>query len=511
MLKVHFPIGRLAFILGVLLLVSGGVSAQTNQTVTLGPNVGTFSYTVSSDFYDCNDGRYSYTEYDFSNMSYTSVDGVQHSLGDGTYFIKGGGTYCPPSSAGPTITDNEATYTLVIVPRAGSLAVTVSVPGYVNPKYMVVGVVYAPPGHVSFVDYSTSNLVSTTVSTKSTFSTGYTQGNTFMYTQTLKPWKNGEIDSSAKDSTSYTNTTTTTDSTAVTVQQVTGLTRKYPGPTCDYCGVDHDYDQILVWLNPVELYTLTNNGVVQANGYGYSTWDQPGVDVYPVYVCELNGDCPMAPSTTTAFARSWASNLVWPSGEGPALTAQDMQNILQMDPYWNCTYQSPVNDTTDCAEPPDPNRYTQATSTSFFYRQPVPGIGPNTTPYTWAYTNTDTGGLTYTKENDQTWSSETSFGFSIFGLGFKDTISDSTTIKHIYETSSQFTSSSTSTAQASITEPACNVVNGACDPVYPPLNAFSPIPCTPLQLSTAFGQGDNMYIYQDNLFGTFLLEPYGQP
>src|SRR5438309_5223995 len=148
---------------------------------------------------------------------------------------------------------------------------------------MVVGIVYAPPGHVSFVDYSTSNLVSSTISAKRTFSTGYTQGNTFMYTQKIQPWKNAEIDSSAQDSTSYTNTTTTTASTAVTVQQVTGLSRNYPGPTCDYRGVDHDYDQILVWLNPVELYTLTNNGVVQANGYGYSTWDQPGVDVYPAY------------------------------------------------------------------------------------------------------------------------------------------------------------------------------------------------------------------------------------
>lgn len=509
MLKVHFPVGRLAFILGVLLLASGAVRAQTNQTINLGPNVGTFSYTVTANLFDCTD-VYTYTEYDFDNFAYTSVDGVQHSFTDSTYSIRGNSNSPCPNSAGPTVTENGGDYTLVIAPHSGSgsLNVTVTVPGYINPKFMVVGVVYAPPGSASFVDYETSNLVSSTMTTKNTFSTGYTQTSTVEFSRSIKPWKNGQIDASAKDSTSYTTITTTTDSTAVTFQQVTGLKRSYPGPVCDYCGVDHDYDQILVWLNPVVLYTLTNNGAVQANGYGYSTWDEPGVDVYPVYVCELNGDCPMASSTTQAFARSWATT---PFGQGQALTAQDMQNILQMDPYWNCTYQSPVSDTTDCVEPADPNRYTQSTNASFFYRQPPPGIGPTTSVYTWSYTNTDNVGLSYTKEIDQTFSYESTFGFSIFGLGFKDTVNQSTTIKHIYETSDQFTSSSTSTASASITEPVCNVVNGSCSPMYPPSNAFSPIPCTPLSLPTAFGQGDNMFIYQDNLFGTFLIEPYGQP
>jgi hypothetical protein len=46
--------------------------------------------------------------------------------------------------------------------------------------------------------------------------------------------------------------------------------------------------------------------------------------------------------------------------------------------------------------------------------------------------------------------------------------------------------------------------------MYPPLNAYNPITCAALSLATAFGQGDSMYLYQDNLFGTFLIEPYGQ-
>jgi len=399
----------------------------------------------------------------------------------------------------------------VIVPQVNSLRVTVTVPGYINPKYVVVGVVYAPPGSSSNVDYSTSNLVSSTVTTKNTFSTGYTQTSTSMFSRNIKAWKNGTIDASAQASTSYTHSTTTTDSTAVTVEQSIGLSRDYPGPACDYCGVDHDYDQILVWLNPVMLYTLTNNGVVQSNGYGFSTWDQPGVDVYPVYVGELNGDFAMRGSTTTAFSRSWASALSWPSGEGPGLTAQDQQNILKMDPYWNCTYMSPVSDTTDCAKPPDSARFTQTTNQNFPYSQPIPGGQPNSTTYHESYTDTNVQGLTHTVEDDHTVSYEHSLGGSIFGIGFKMSVNNSTTIKYIYETSSEFKSSTTSEAKALITEPRCNVVNGVCSPVYPPPNAYNPVTCSPLQLPTAFGQGNNMYIYQDNLFGTFLVEPYGQP
>src|SRR5437867_10902708 len=69
MLKAHFPVGRLTFILGVLLLASGGVKATT---ISLGANVGTFSYTVTSDIFDCND-LYTYTRYDFNNIVYTPV------------------------------------------------------------------------------------------------------------------------------------------------------------------------------------------------------------------------------------------------------------------------------------------------------------------------------------------------------------------------------------------------------------------------------------------------------
>jgi len=43
------------------------------------------------------------------------------------------------------------------------------------------------------------------------------------------------------------------------------------------------------------------------------------------------------------------------------------------------------------------------------------------------------------------------------------------------------------------------------------LVAFNPISGVAISAPTAFGQGNSVYVYQDNLFGTFLMEPYGQP
>jgi hypothetical protein len=185
-----------------------------------------------------------------------------------------------------------------------------------------------------------------------------------------------------------------------------------------------------------------------------------------------------------------------------------------MDQYWDCTYESPWTnaETSPCAKPPNATYFTEsAGDQSFPYTQPEVGASPNFQAYTLSYTTTDTQGADAVYTTSQTFGLETKFSGSLFGFGFSDTLSLSQTITHSYETSSQFTSSNTTTATATIWQPPCNVVDGACSPVYPPSNAYNPISCTAISsLNQAFGQGYTMYIYQDNLFGTFLMEPYGQ-
>lgn len=455
-------------------------------------------------------------EYDYTDFVYYPASGVSGGpfslAGTAIYIAASPGTGdCPPVGPQPTTISGQG-YSIRIVPTTTQVNATISVPGYVNPKYIVLGVIYAPPGSSSFVSYANSDLVSSTTTTKASFSSGYSEGATQLIygTTSIKGFQGGKVDASAQQSTSYSNSSTSTDSTAVTIQKTIGTVLKANGPLCNYTGVDHDYDVIEVWLNPVVLYTLTNSGVVIPDGYGYSSLDQPGMDVQYVYAGELNGDLTLTSAHQTAFARTWASNEQWPSGQGPGLTAANEQDILDMDPYFNCTWKSGVTDSA-CPEPPDKGRFTQTTNLDFPYSQPQVGGQPLTKGYTLNYANTNSYGSSETLQNSQTIAYESSVGFSIFGIGFKDTLSKSQTMQWSYETTSQFTNTTTSTSTASITGPACNIVNGECSPVYPPPNAYDPVSCsTATQLPTAFGQGTDIYIYQDNLYGTFMFEPYGQ-
>jgi hypothetical protein len=576
--------------------IAAPASAQTKESINYGANLGSLSYEVSTQAAQCTSEGYGvihYTIYTFDTFSFVSAGSGTQPISGSTYWDVGiggrliGSGDCPLYPSGGNITyTGTGNYTINIIPHSnGALSSTIGAPGYINPKYVVVGVIYAPPGGVvqggvakGNVSYTDSDLVSSTITTKQSFGNSYTESNVVTLPGVgfnILGWVSGSV--SGQLSSSYTTSTTTTDSTAVTVQKTSGTTLGVNGPECPYVGVDHDYDIIEVWLNPVQLFTLTNNGVVQPNGYGYSTLDQPGMDVYDVYAGELNGDIAVRSSTTTAFARAWAAGEVWPSGQGPGLTSQDEQNILKADPFWDCTYQSPVGDGFNCPEPADasfsgvvdtsgtavtlvsgsnfsnlldqgsitinsvaypiaqvnsattltlgssagtqtdvsysgPSRFTESGGDQNFpYTQPVPGGSPNFTIYTFSYTNTDTQGADVVYKTSQTSGYELVFKGSVFGVGIGDTFSQSWTTTQSYETSSQFTSSNTTTATATIWQPPCNVVSGLCSPVYPPSNAYSPIPCTEISnLGLAFGQGDSMYIYQDNLFGTFLIEPYGQ-
>lgn len=517
-------------------LTISAVAQITNGTYTIGPNLGVVNYTKNHTTSSCQFTSGSqlitvnYSIDYYSNIAYVnSQASVNQGLPNFSYLYgspgpnAGQNSNCPADTNvnGPLILyngNNGYSYSIGLYP---GLSAIMYAQGYINPKYLIVGVIYAPPGGVvqggvakGNVSYTNSDLVSSTNTTKDSFESSYTESSFVTLSGlgfSIMGWAGGQL--SGGPSTSDTTATTTTDTTAVTVQKVSTTQLGVNGPLCPYVGVDHDYDLIGVWVNPVQLITLTNNSGVQPNGYGYSTLDQPGMDVYWVYAGELNGDLAVRSSTTTEFARAWAASEYFPSG-GPGLTAQDEQYILKADPYWDCTYESPWTngETSPCAKPPDSTRFTESGGDlSFPYTQPAPGDSPSYQTYTWSYTNTDSNGIDSTYKTSQTFGSEQTLGATIFGIGIQDTLSQAWTITNIYETSSQFSSSNTSTATATIWQPPCNVVDGVCSPVYPPSNAYNPISCTPItSLGQAFGQGYTMYLYQDNLYGTFLMEPYGQ-
>jgi hypothetical protein len=481
------------FLAGTL---AGPLSATTNN---FGPNLGSLNYTVSSAYgawCTTNTGRrIRYYDTSFYNFVYVANDGSSQPISGSTYYISGGvagDPFCPPKPRGPQITYNGSGYTIVIsVTVSATINAAITVPGYVNPKYVTLGVTYAPPGPQSFVDYTNSTLISNTSSFINTFSTGYTLSVKLSLSAGLFGWANG--------TTTSTSTTgwgqESTNSSSVTVSKTTSISVKVPGPANPYVGDDHDYDVIWVWLNPVNLFTLSNGGSVQWNGYGYSTLDQPAMDVIGVYAGCLNGDLNQTSCNNlylTPFARAWAAGEIWPSGQGPGLTATDLQNILAADPYGRCNSASPIG--SSACPSPDPTRFTLTLNQSTQYQQPPPGGQPFTISYTEGYTNTSSVGQGANYTFSQAFGLETTYSGKIFGIGFNDTISSTQTLTWKNQWNSQFTSSTGSTAQASITGPPCTVVGSACSPAYPPS-------------SPTYGQAVGFDVYQDNLFGTFLLVP----
>lgn len=289
-----------------------------------------------------------------------------------------------------------------------------------------------------------------------------------------------------------TSTTTYTEgsytSSSVTVSKTTSLSDQTPGPANPYVGLDHDYDVIWLWLNPVQLFTVhedANNGIqyVEYNGLGFSTLDQSSMEVYPVYVGWLNGDIAMTTDQAKPPQRVWAASESWPAGQGPALTSADFQNIVQADPYWQCT-----PNPSGCPKTVDGTRFTQTPlNQNVVYVQAPVGGQPLTQMYTEGYTGSSTQGQGGSYSLAQAFGWEQTFGTSLFGIGLKTTLQLSDTLTWTNTWDSSLTNSNTSTAETSITGPPCVVSGLSC---VPPCNG-----------TTEFA------LYEDNLYGTFMFYP----
>lgn len=244
-------------------------------------------------------------------------------------------------------------------------------PGFINPKYVILGVVYAPPGNSSTVSYGSNTVVGTSASVGSSFSNQNTfsvsvsgGGSIFGFTTTQ----------TSTASTSYTEEQDTTSTTAV--QQTTTDTQVYDGFLDPVNAVNHDYDKIVVWLNPILQFSTYTDVPYYATwtGYGFDLNDptRPDLDVQTIQLGCINGDfytiaeenpgnqydqqvwssCQSELGSTGRFARTWALTNV--DGSSPALTptlqnssppydfcqqtGTDFYNICQADPFSDPNY-----------------------------------------------------------------------------------------------------------------------------------------------------------------------------
>ena len=367
--------------------------------------------------------------------------------------------------------------------------------GFVDPKYIIVGVTYAPPGPSSNVTYTGTTSIGNTSSISSSFSTDV---NFSTSTQTgISGWSSG-TGSGASGSVTVTASTDYTQgsnsSNTITVNKATALSYKTNGTGNAFSPVNSDYDTIWLWLNPLVILTYspatsTSLAGIQWNGYGFDPLDPSGTggpDVVGIQVGWLNGDFGSSSSINTILARSWATNQTWPTGEQPGLTSTDISNIIASDPLTSSSYTllASVPSTTSDGRftqlpyPPNPIDYFQS----------GPGNGGGTTTtFTTTQTNTQSVASGASSSTKQAFGIQENFGGSIFGIGISEVLKQSDTFTWNNSWLNTLTTTTSLTDALSVTGPGCPQTTAPCVPTYT-------------------GPGE-FVVYMDNLYGTFMFYP----
>jgi hypothetical protein len=380
------------------------------------------------------------------------------------------------------------------------LAQSTGVQGFVNPKYVVVGITYAPPGPSSYVQYTGTTSVGSTTAISSSFSSKYGFSVSVKSSAGIEGFgPSGSVTAAAStDYTQGSNSSTTT-----TISKLSSLSYKTDGTGNAFSPVDSDYDIIWLWLNPVVLLTYTpatgsTVAGMQWNGFGYDTNDPSGTDqpdVYPVLVGYLNGDFGANPSMDTVLSRAWAgtSNYTWATGTGPSLTGvgsasagTDVAQIIAQDPLASSSYTLLSNHPSTTSD----GRFTLVTLPN--NPNPIPYViaGPDngaglTTMYSVDQTNTQADAQGTSSITTQEFSTEEVFGGSVWLGGLTLTLQQSDTLTWTNSWLNTLTTTTTLDQALSITGPPCP----------------NPAPC---QEYSGPGQ---FLVYQDNRYGTFAFYP----
>ncbi|HKE16362.1 MAG TPA: hypothetical protein VKB80_15920 [Kofleriaceae bacterium] len=227
--------------------------------------------------------------------------------------------------------------------------------GYAHPRYKILTVVYAPPGRQgggsqSSVVYGSGSTWGSTSSCTSSFKQGYSATVT----------ATGGFLSSSTASLLFSYGRSSADSTATEIKKSASSQISQAGPAVD--GIDHDRDEIWLWLNPKLYVSLPNATSIEWQVDG----SQP-MDVQFLYVGWLKN-----PSQIPQFLADHLAAL--------GFTADDYAEILRADPF--------ASGSTEI----DPQRYVSL-NTTFPYEPPfAPGDPGPTLNFNATYSSTTTTG-----------------------------------------------------------------------------------------------------------------------
>jgi len=360
---------------GFLVIVAIAFSASSasatayNETISVG--LGTMSYIATVSTLTCQvfvghqletvhyyDVAYSSFSYLASGVT-TPLTGSVNSVYDTGYIP---GQPCPKSSF-PTVTLTGGGVQIAFTP-SGETGGAGVYGGFINPKYLISDVMYAPPGASSTVTYANNTVVGTSTTIASSFSSTVGESTSLTEGLSIAGWLGAK--ETTTDSDSYTQEQDTSSS--IAISQTTAASTGLNGFSDPVNGLNHDYDYIFLWLNPIVNFTVSLvSGKTQVLwiGYGYDLDDTPAypdMDVIGVQLGCLNGDFyqQYKAGTNTNWVtcedvfnnnlnRSWALHNA--DASSPALTptlanssapydfcgatykGTDLYNICQADPF----------------------------------------------------------------------------------------------------------------------------------------------------------------------------------
>jgi hypothetical protein len=435
-------------------------------TITLGSGKMTYSYSDQTNRHCVDRHGTVYTwEFDqLSGFSYTDPAGNTSQLPLGfTKIVSPGVSFsnCPkgtnfPNSAEVALTANIADFgqALTFMPNTNSANITALDVGSLDPKFQVLAVVYAPPGAASNVSYGASTMLGVTDSFSNSFTNAMTESDSVSLKDAGIP---GILGASVSKTvtTGYTQTTGSLGS--IAINKVSSITNQINGPVNSLAGINHDFDQIFISLNPVFEIERFGNHVILGQG-GFDPRDPTGeLDVIPLFVVDLknllNGTFTGDPDIPFRLSRAWA-------GSGQGLTTADLNTILARDPFANG------------ATTIDSTRF-DLTGQNFNYIPPPAGGQPNKTTFLLNYTNTTSQG----QMASDSYSVGTTTDVSVSFLGFLTSeMKNSNTLTWTSSFTLQTTQASGQTATLVLTGP-----------------------------PAGYNGPTNLLVYKDNIYGTFMF------
>lgn len=353
--------------------------------------------------------------------------------------------------------------------------------GFVEPKYVVLTVTYAPPGSASSVMYSNSTMLGTSSMISSSFTNGVnvtasiTTGFSFF----------GLFGSHITTTSSAQLSQETDTSSSVAVNETTNMSTTVRGPASSAVGLDHDEDIIWVWLNPAIGLNIDSTGTnFTWTGYAFDQNDPAGTtDIIGIPVKFLNGHAPMPSNIADVLARRWAPRTLCTSADpacgvdgtkDPGLDATDLAAILRADPFSNPSYVINIPSGGSCTAD---GRFCRTTNPNLQYSPPPPGGQPTTQAFSIQHQATATQGQGATDTRAVSIGTQGDISGSFFvHLGAKLNVADTLTFTNKWNAMSS--NQVGQTASATITGPT------SAD------NYTGPV---------------EFDIFQDNIYGTFMF------